>query len=97
MQGMMRTVLVVPRHPVSDRPSGHFKACQLLLPHTLLFHTSKKSLDQPMLFWRIGCDEFVLHLIIPTRLPKPPTLKDEAVIPADRWSFTQWTVRLRRR
>ena len=40
----------------------------------------KNRFDDPILFRRIRCDELLRQPIVPTGLPEPPTLEDQAVI-----------------
>ena len=84
-QGLMRALLVVPLHPVSDDASCLVKRLERLLPDALFFETAEEPFDDPILFRRIRCDELLRQPIVPTGLPEPPTLEDQAVIaPQDR-------------
>ena len=81
----MRALLVVPLHPRPNDASCVLKRLKHVLPDAFFFEASEKPFDDPILFRCIRRDEFLLQPIVSTGLPKPPALKDHAVItPQDR-------------
>lgn len=81
----MRSALVVPLNPVPNDLPCLLERPKDMLPDTLFFQTAKEPLDDSILLRRIRRDEFLLQPIVPTGLPKAPTLGNEAVVtPEDR-------------
>src|SRR5690348_16772309 len=81
----MRPADVVPRQPGSDPVPRVVEGRELMLPHTFLFEAAKEPLDHPILLRRIWGDKLLRQPIIPAGLPKPATLKDQAIVaPQDR-------------
>jgi len=76
----MRALVVVPLDPVPNDPPRLLKALERVLPDTLLFQAPKKPFDHAILLRRIRRDELLLQAIVPTGLPKSPTLEDQAVV-----------------
>ena len=52
-------------------------------PDAFLLQTAEEALDQPILLWRVGRDEFLAQTILSARLAESATLEDEAVIQPD--------------
>lgn len=63
-------------------PPRLFESLKHVLPDTLFFETPKEPLDDPILRRRIGGDELLLESIIPTGLPKSPTLEVQPIVTA---------------
>lgn len=59
-QRLMRTVLVVPVHPVPNDPPRLVEGLKHVLPDTLFFETSKEAFDDAILFRRIRRAELLL-------------------------------------
>lgn len=76
----MRPPMVVPVNPVPNDPPRLLERLELMLPHALLFETAKEPFDDAVLLRGIRRDELLLQAIIPTGLPKPPALEDQAVV-----------------
>jgi hypothetical protein len=78
----MRPPVVVPLHPVANDSPGVLKCLKRVLPDTFLLETAKEPFDDPVLFWRIGRDEFLLQPIVSTGLAKSAFLENQPVITA---------------
>lgn len=78
----MRALLVVPLHPRPNDAPRLLECPKYVLLDALLLQTAEEPLDDPILFRCIRRDELLLQPIVPTGVPKPPTLKDQAVIAA---------------
>ena len=76
----MRSSLVVPVEPVPNDPPRLLKRLERVLPDALLLQTPKEPFNDPVLFRRIGRNEFLVQAIVATGLPKPPTLKDQPIV-----------------
>ncbi len=92
-QGLMRALRVIPLDPPPNRLVCFLKRAKLLLPHTFFFQRSKPALNEPILFRCMGRDEFLRQAVKPTRLPKAPTLKDEAIITTHNRHLAIWPQR----
>ena len=79
----MRALFVVPVHPVPNDPPRLLKRLERVLPDTFFFETPKEPFDDPVLFRRVRCDELLLQPIVPTGLPEPATLEDQAIVAAE--------------
>lgn len=82
-QRLMRTLFVVPPQPVPNDPPRILKRLERVLPDTFLFETPKEPFDDPILFRRVRRDELLLQPIVPTGLPEPTALKDQAIVAAE--------------
>ncbi len=84
-QRLMRALFVVPPQPVSNDPPRLLKRLKAMLPDTFLFEAPKEPFDDPILFRRVRRDELLLQPIVPTDLPKPTALNDQAIVAAEDW------------
>jgi hypothetical protein len=78
----MRPLVVIPLHPVANDPPRLLERLKDMLPDTLFFETPKEPLNDPVLLWRVGRDEFLLEPIVSARLAEPPTLEDQPIVAA---------------
>jgi hypothetical protein len=78
----MGPLMVVPLQPVPNDPARFLKRLKRVLPDTLLLETPKESLNDSILLRRVGRDELLLQSVVATGLPKPTTLKDQAIVAA---------------
>ena len=79
---LMRPLMVVPLHPLSNNPPRLVERWEDMLTDALLFETPKEPHNDPVLFRRIRRDEFLLQAVISTGLPESATLEDQAVAAA---------------
>ena len=79
----MRALFVVAPQPVSNDPPRLLKHLERVLPDIFLFETPKEPFDDPILFRRVWRDELLLQPIVPTGLPEPMALKDQAIVAAE--------------
>lgn len=75
----MAALVVVPLAPVPNDPPPPLKGLDRALPDTLLFQAPKEPFDHAVLLRRVRRDELLLQAVLQTRMPKPPTLEDEAI------------------
>ena len=76
----MRSSGVVPLDPLPDCRFRLNEIFETMLPDTLLFQAAKESLNDPVLFGRIGSDELLCQSIIPAGRSEPPALEDQPVV-----------------
>ena len=59
----MRPKVVIKPNPVANDPTGMLQGFESIAMRTLLFQCSNHSFNHAVLFWCIGCDEFLKKAI----------------------------------
>jgi hypothetical protein len=72
--------MIIPLDPPPNPLARLFNRLERLLPDTLFHETPKESLNDAVLFWRVGRDELLWQPIVMTRLPELTTLKNQAIV-----------------
>lgn len=72
----MWALSVIPRTPRTNRGVCLGEIVKGVLPHAFFFQAPKEALNHPILFRRVGRNEFLLQLIELARHTKAPTLDD---------------------
>lgn len=90
-QGLMGPFLVIPPNPLRNGSPCIGETPKLVLPDTFFLQRSEPALNQSILFRSVQRNELLWQPVEPTRVPKAPTLKDQAIITAHNWHLATWS------